>query len=83
MFYSQLKTQLSAEDRPQALVNFGAGVAAATAATLLTQPTDVLRTRMQLKLVDGSAGAVSSLAAIIKQQGPAALLTGGWCTNSS
>jgi hypothetical protein len=43
MFYVRLKEVLAAEGRPQILVNFSAGSAAAIAATLLTQPFDVIR----------------------------------------
>ena len=48
MFYSGLKERLTGPDRPQAVVNFSSGVAAAVAATILTQPADVVRTRMQV-----------------------------------
>eukprot|EP00983_Pelagomonas_calceolata_P032744 1026104-Pelagomonas_calceolata.AAC.2 len=47
MFYSGLKDKLSSQERPQAVVNFSSGVMAAMAATVLTQPADVVRTRMQ------------------------------------
>ena len=77
----------------QAAVNFTSGIAAAIAATLLTQPADVVRTRMQLGLTPTAAaaaaaaaapgaaaaatsGAWSTFTAVLKQQGPSALLTG-------
>lgn len=49
MFYSGLKEHLTGPNRPQAVVNFSSGVAAAVAATILTQPADVVRTRMQVR----------------------------------
>lgn len=76
MFYTQLQSSLSAPDRPQTLVNFGSGCAAAVAATLLTQPADVVRTRMQLGLSAGGMGALATLSTAFQQQGMAALLTG-------
>jgi len=63
MFYTRLKEALSGEGRPQAAVNFASGAAAAVAATLLTQPADVLRTRIQLGLVGGAAAAGPAAAA--------------------
>jgi solute carrier family 25 protein 38 len=87
-FYTKLKHAASTPERPQALVNFISGVAAATAATLLTQPTDVLRTRVQLGLGLGSAslsgagaaapqaGAWATLGHVLRTQGPGALLAG-------
>lgn len=76
---SPAQERMSGEGRPQTLVNFGCGVAAAVAATLLTQPADVVRTRMQLGL--GVAGAkplgpYGTLVQVLKQQGPSALLIG-------
>jgi len=49
MFYSGLRERLSDPERPQTLVNFSSGVLAAVAATVLTQPADVVRTRMQVR----------------------------------
>jgi hypothetical protein len=52
-------------------------VCAATAATLLTQPTDVVRTRMQLGLPGVAKGdALSTLGHVLRSSGPNALLTG-------
>ncbi|GIL67939.1 hypothetical protein Vafri_21194 [Volvox africanus] len=81
MFYTRLKEGLSAEGRPQVLVNFSSGVAAAVAATLLTQPADVVRTRMQLGLGAAAAGTASlgawaTLREAVRHQGLAALMTG-------
>lgn len=97
MFYRRLQEALAREDRPQFAVNFASGVAAAFAATLLTQPADVVRTRMQLNLGTGavaaaggaaavrgpggalaaSLGAWGTMAAALRNEGPAALMTGG------
>ncbi|KXZ42171.1 hypothetical protein GPECTOR_191g303 [Gonium pectorale] len=87
MFYTRLKEGLSGEGRPQAAVNFASGVVAAVAATLLTQPADVVRTRMQLGVGVGLGGAAtagaaaaasawSTLFAAVRQQGPSALMIG-------
>ena len=43
MFYLKLKEVLAAEDRPQFMVNLSAGTMASVAATLITQPFDVVR----------------------------------------
>ncbi len=97
MIYRRLQEALAGEDRPQFAVNFASGVAAAFAATLLTQPADVVRTRMQLNLGTGAAaaaagaavargpggalaaslGAWGTMAAALRNEGPAALMTGG------
>ncbi|GIM07497.1 hypothetical protein Vretimale_11585, partial [Volvox reticuliferus] len=69
MFYTRLKEGLSAKGRPQVLVNFTIRVAAAVAVTLLTQPADVVRTRMQPGLGTASAGAAGG-------GGPAGAATG-------
>ncbi len=75
MFYSQLKHGLHGEGRPQAAVNFVSGCVAAAAATMLTQPADVVRTQMQLGLA-GRASALGALTSILTQQGAGALMTG-------
>lgn len=78
MFYTRLKSALASDQHPQAAVNFVSGVVAATAATLLTQPADVVRTRMQLSLAGTTgADAWSTLGKVLKAAGPSALLTGG------
>ena len=43
MFYLRLKEVLAADGRPQFVVNLAAGTTASVAATLLTQPFDVVR----------------------------------------
>ncbi len=78
MFYVRLKEGLAAEGRPQLLVNFASGVAASVAATLLTQPFDVVRTRVQLSR-SSSGTPPLGLLATMKQalgQGPASLFVG-------
>ena len=91
MFYTKLKGWLSESmvtsangqqqqqsgqrETPQAAVNFVSGVFAATAATLMTQPTDVVRTRMQLGIAaHGNSWATFTQA--LKTSGPQALLIG-------
>jgi solute carrier family 25 protein 38 len=61
----------------QTAVNFVSGVCAATAATLLTQPTDVVRTRMQLGLPGAAKRNVLDTLGHVLKSGPNALLTGG------
>eukprot|EP00775_Hariotina_reticulata_P002818 gene2818-3111_t len=80
MLYTKMKSTLSESQQLQlhtTAINFVSGVCAATAATLLTQPTDVVRTRMQLGL-PGTAGsdAISTLGRVLKSSGPQALLAG-------
>lgn len=60
-FYTRLRSRLSEAGAPAAASNFGAGLLAAAAATVLTQPADMVRTHMQLGL--GSAAAASGVAA--------------------
>ena len=70
----------------QAARDFGASMAASTFATLLTQPVDVIRTRLQLHAPSDSAGklqwttgtvVVRSLTELVRKEGAAALFTGG------
>ncbi len=75
MFYSEMRYRLSSDERNQTLVNFTSGCVAAVAASLLTQPADVLRTRMQLGLAAGD-GSMAVLGSIVRKQGMSALLTG-------
>lgn len=56
-FYTRLQERLRkvGSDLPNPAINFASGTLAAVAATLLTQPADVVRTRVQLGLARGSA----------------------------
>lgn len=81
MLYTKLKGGMSdstvGKQLPPAAVNFLSGVCAATAATLMTQPSDVIRTRMQLGLPGtAQANAISTLGHIMQNSGPNALLAG-------
>lgn len=88
MIYTKLKASLSAWQSDisssgngsswnSTAINFVSGVCAATAATLLTQPTDVVRTRMQLGLPGAAKGnALSTLGHVLRSSGPNALLAG-------
>jgi solute carrier family 25 protein 38 len=91
MFYTKIKHALSDESRPQTAVNLVSGLVGATAATLFTQPSDVVRTRVQLGLgtaasstsasagagaLGGAGNAWTTLKAVVRSGGPAALLTG-------
>ena len=63
---------------PTAMINFFSGAAASMAATLLTQPADIIRTHMQLGLSRGGAqrlGSIQTLQAILKL-GPKAVFAG-------
>ena len=53
MFYLRLKEVLAAEGRPQFVVNLASGTVASVAATLLTQPFDVVRSVLGVMLVSG------------------------------
>eukprot|EP00882_Tetradesmus_deserticola_P013472 GHRQ01014304.1.p1 GENE.GHRQ01014304.1~~GHRQ01014304.1.p1 ORF type:complete len:272 (+),score=97.70 GHRQ01014304.1:479-1294(+) len=81
MLYTQLKQAIGGSELggglPPATVNFVSGVCAATAATLLTQPSDVVRTRMQLGIPGVAGGtAASTLRHALRSSGPNALLAG-------
>ncbi len=58
-FYSRLRLRFADAGAPAAASNFGAGLLAAAAATVLTQPADMVRTHMQLGL-GGTAGAAAA-----------------------
>lgn len=85
-FYTQLQEKLKTGDKPSTAVNFASGTIAAVAATLITQPADVVRTRMQLGLAmsgmrsaGGPLGAITTIAVlreITAQQGFSGLLAG-------
>ncbi|GLC39521.1 hypothetical protein PLESTM_000907300 [Pleodorina starrii] len=83
MFYTRLKEGFSGEGRPQVAVNFASGVVAAVAATLLTQPADVVRTRMQLGIGIGTAATAASATAAAAGAGATAAAArgaGAWGT---
>ena len=70
------------EERPSAAVNFTAGTLASVAATLATQPADVVRTHIQLglskPLPPGTRplGGLRVVQNLVKAQGPGVLLAG-------
>lgn len=66
--YREIKAAASAPSRPQAAVNMGAALIAAMAATLATQPTDVVRARIQL---GANRGTLESASAISRHGGRA------------
>lgn len=80
MLYTKLKGTLSDSlfggSLPPTAVNFVTGVCAATAATLLTQPTDVVRTRMQLGIPGAARGGAFDTLGHVLRGGPNALLAG-------
>jgi len=82
-FYSRLQARLAAAApaAPGAAINFSAGALAAVAATVLTQPADMVRTHMQLGLAGVGAGGVrlgpvATLRAVVRARGASALLAG-------
>ena len=56
MFYLRLKEVLAAEGRPQFVVNLASGTVASVAATLLTQPFDVVRSVTGIGVHAGQGG---------------------------
>jgi solute carrier family 25 protein 38 len=71
-FYTRLQERLRRVDSnlPNPAINFASGTLAAVAATLITQPADVVRTRVQLGLargsVTGAGGGVRGGASIVR-----------------
>ncbi|EFN55963.1 hypothetical protein CHLNCDRAFT_145279 [Chlorella variabilis] len=63
MFYTRLQDKLKATEMPSVGVNFVSGTLAAVAATVLTQPADVIRTSMQLNLATATSAAGGPAAA--------------------
>ena len=83
LFYTRLQDRLKTGEKPSTAVNFASGTVAAVAATLITQPADVVRTRMQLGLAaaavaagGGGVGTVQVLRHIVATQGVSGLLAG-------
>ena len=65
------------EGRSTTGTNFAAGTVAAVAATLVTQPADVIRTRMQLVAANGAhIGPMQTLKTAMSTGGAQALLVG-------
>ena len=60
------------------MLNFAAGTVAAAAATLLTQPTDVIRTHMQLAALTNPASrsSLTTLRSLLRAKGLSILLAG-------
>lgn len=56
LFYTRMQNRLKKTELPTVAVNFSSSTVAAVAATLITQPADVVRTRMQLNMVQGMEG---------------------------
>lgn len=77
MFYTNLRAKLAQDSTPTATTNFCSGAMASVAATLLTQPADIIRTHMQLGLGRGASrmGPLQTLQAIW-QLGPSAVFAG-------
>lgn len=82
MFYTRLQSRLQQTDMPQVAVNLSSSTIAAIGATLLTQPADVVRTRMQLNLVSSPTSAEHAkntfaiMRNIVRSQGFSGLLVG-------
>lgn len=71
--YNELKkTAAKRFDAPVPVMNFGAGVIAAMAATLATQPTDVVRAWVQL----GASGGFSDSTTQLRRHGGRVLMSG-------
>lgn len=87
--HQPLQERLSQRQWPSFATNFASGTVAAVAATIITQPADVVRTHMQLGLarptaaVAGAAAAgvarassLHTLAHIMREQGTRGLMAG-------
>lgn len=76
LFYKQAQERLTKEGRSTLAVNASAGFASAVAATVLTQPTDGLRTRMQLGLSARGIGTAALMREVMAQGGIRTLMAG-------
>lgn len=78
LFYTRLQARLQEYDLSPMIANFSSSTVAAIGATLLTQPADVVRTRMQLNLVSSQTMATSLqvMRGIVNTQGMHGLLVG-------
>lgn len=78
LFYTRLQTRLQENDLSPMITNLSSSTIAAIGATLLTQPADVVRTRMQLNLVNSQTRATSLqvMQGIVNTQGMYGLLVG-------
>eukprot|EP00884_Botryococcus_braunii_P020980 jgi/Botrbrau1/7566/Bobra.0159s0016.1 len=77
MFYTGMQNRLSQTNLPKTAVNVSAGVVAAMAATLITQPADIVRTQMQLGLLKADRlGTLGTLRTLLRDVGPRVLFAG-------
>jgi solute carrier family 25 protein 38 len=72
---SRLKRQESTSSLPPTMVNFSSSMVAAVGATLVTQPLDVVRTRMQLSLASPSS-TLEVIQNIVRTQGVGSMFVG-------
>jgi solute carrier family 25 protein 38 len=76
MLYTRLQSRLQQEESlPPTMVNFSSSMVAAVGATLVTQPLDVVRTRMQLSMASPYS-TVAVIQTILRTQGMRGLVVG-------